>query len=382
VCSSDLVLFGLVLSYLAHSSLAIVLLTTGFVTTGFLNLDSALYLILGANIGSGLLPVIANWNSRLGARLPVTANLLVRTVGVVLTYPFVEFLITNYSHLIATELQPAIFHLALNLVVALGGLIMTKPALAVTGKLLSPDVPKDDVVEPKYLDESALSSPAKALACAKREALVMADIAQEMVRAVLPALRDGDERERNIIIEMDDSVDRLFDAIKRYIAQIMQQELTAEESQRALDVLSFTANMEHIGDIVDGSLMELAAKKHRLQIQFSEDGLAEISDLHEAVCNTFDLSVNTFLSGESDLAHQLFAAKADIRKLERNSVTTHLERIGAGLMDSIDTSGVHLDVVRDLKRINSHLTSIAYPVLKASGEVPKTKWKRKSSNKR
>ncbi|MEE9374972.1 MAG: Na/Pi cotransporter family protein [Rhizobiaceae bacterium] len=373
-----MLLFGVVLSYLAHSSLAIVLLTTGFVATGFLNLEAGLYLILGANIGSGLLPVISNWNSKRGARQPVTANLLVRTLGVVLVYPFVDQIIANYGNLVSPALQPAIFHLVLNLAVAAVGLVFAKPFLAFAHSLLPEDLDNTSSIEPKYLDETALESPAKALACAKREALVMADIAQQMVNAVLPLIRDGDEQQINAIIDMDDSVDLLFDACKLYIAKIMQLELNAEESQRALELLSFTANMEHIGDIVDGSLMELATKKNKLQIQFSDEGLAEISDLHEAVCNTFDLAVNTFLTGESELAHQLFDAKADIRKIERNSVTTHLERIGLGHSDSLDTSGLHLDVVRDLKRINSHLTAIAYPVLKASGEVRKTKWKRKN----
>ena len=374
-----MLIFGVILSYLAHSSLAIVLLTTGFVVSGFLNTQSAIYLILGANIGSGLLPVIANWNNRLGARIPVTANLIIRGFGVVLAFPFVELLLQNYAHLVPADSVAVFFHLCLNIFVAAAGLILAKPLLALAENLLPEDTISDEIVEPKYLDDESIKVPTRALASAKREALVMADLAQAMVRDSLAVIRDGDEKERNRIVDADDGVDRLFNAIKLYIAQIMQQKLSEEESRRALDILSFTANMEHIGDIVDGSLMELAAKKYSLQIQFSEEGLAEITALHEAVCTNFDLAINTFLSDEYELARELYAAKADVRKIERQSVTTHLERIGSGISDSIDTSGVHLDVVRDLKRINSHLTAIAYPVLKASGEVPKTKWKRKRS---
>ena len=206
----------------------------------------------------------------------------------------------------------------------------------------------------------------------------MADITQTMVRQTLPVLKDDNTDLQREVVGMDDAVDRLFDAIKIYIARIMREELTEEESQRALDLLSFTANMEHIGDIVDGSLMELAAKKSKLGAQFSKQGLAEITALHEAVSATFDLAINTFVSEDSELARMLYDAKAGIREIESNSVTTHLERIGTGVSDSIETSSLHLDVIRDLKRINSHLTSIAYPVLKASGEVPKTKWKRRA----
>ena len=104
--------------------------------------------------------------------------------------------------------------------------------------------------------------------------------------------------------------------------------------------------------------------------------MTEIAALHEAVTSTFELAINTFISEDSDLARMLFDAKASIRELESKSVTTHLERIGTGISESIETSSLHLDIIRDLKRINSHLTSIAYPVLKALGKVPKTKRKK------
>jgi phosphate:Na+ symporter len=204
----------------------------------------------------------------------------------------------------------------------------------------------------------------------------MADIAQIMLRNTLPVLKDGNDELRQEIVMMDDDLDRLFNAIKIYIAKIMREELTEEEAQRAMDLLSFTANMEHMGDIIEGSLMELAVKKVNLGAQFSKQGLSEITDLHEAVSATFELAINTFISEDGDLARMLFDAKASIRELESKSVTTHLERIGTGISESIETSSLHLDIIRDLKRINSHLTSIAYPVLKASGKVPKTKWKK------
>jgi phosphate:Na+ symporter len=191
-----------------------------------------------------------------------------------------------------------------------------------------------------------------------------------------PCSQEGNDELRQEIVIMDDDVERLFNAIKIYIARIMREELTEEEAQRAMDLLSFTANMEHMGDIIEGSLMELAVKKANLGAQFSQQGLTEIAALHEAVTSTFELAINTFISEDSDLARMLFDAKASIRELESKSVTTHLERIGTGISQSIETSSLHLDIIRDLKRINSHLTSIAYPVLKASGKVPKTKWKK------
>ena len=371
-----MLLFGVVLTYLAHSSLAIVLLVVGFVHSGLLLTDAGLFLVLGANVGSGLLPVIANWKAKRNAKIPVKANFLIRVLGVAAVFPFVSPLLAVLADSLPAYTTPAFFHLFLNIGVAIIGLVLLQPIIKLVTNLESADSESAQAIEPKHLDETAFSSPSKALACAKREALNMADIAQIMLRNTLPVLKEGNDELRQEIVIMDDDVDRLFNAIKIYIARIMREELTEEEAQRAMDLLSFTANMEHMGDIIEGSLMELAVKKANLGAQFSQQGLTEIAALHEAVTSTFELAINTFISEDSDLARMLFDAKASIRELESKSVTTHLERIGTSISQSIETSSLHLDIIRDLKRINSHLTSIAYPVLKASGKVPKTKWKK------
>jgi phosphate:Na+ symporter len=372
-----LVFFAVGLTYLAHSSLAMVLLAAGFVANGLIDLPSGLFWVLGANIGSGMLPVIATWNAKRAARAPVTASLLIRTACAVAMMLFVHLIAETYGTALPAAQFLVLFHLGLNIIVALTGLALSPILLRISMSVLPEGAGDEAMVEPKYLDEEAFDSPATALACAKREALHMADIVQTMLRSSLTVLRDNDRDLRREVVEMDDSVDLLFNAIKLYIARVLREELDEDESQRAMDLLAFTANMEHIGDIVDGNLMQLAGKKIDVQMQFSDDGLAEIAAMHEAVCANFDLAINTFVSEDFDLAHLLHGAKADVRKMERQSVANHLERIGTGLPNTIGTSTFHLDVLRDLKRINSHLTAIAYPVLKASGEVRKTKWKRK-----
>ncbi|MEH6457793.1 MAG: Na/Pi cotransporter family protein [Cocleimonas sp.] len=385
-----LLLFSLLFTYLAHSSLAIILLTTGFVVSGLLNIESGLVMVLGANLGSGLLPVLASRNDNLNARVPVVINLLVRLISVAITYylliwlignstePFTfDFIINNLAqnYHISTEFLPLAFHLALNIFVALFGLLLSKPLTAFVIRILPPSQKEHIEIKPLYLDEKTISSPATALACAKREILVQADIVQNMLRQSLKVFNDNDDDLRKEIVAMDDSVDTLYSAIKLYVAKTLQGKLTEQESQQALDLLSFTTNMEHIGDIVDGSLMELAGRKIQQQSHFSKEGLTEISAIHEAVSANFETAVNTFISGDCDLAKLLYESKAEVQKIESDSVSMHLQRIGVGLPDSLGTSSLHLDVLRDFKRINSHLTATAYPVLIAFGEVPNRKLK-------
>lgn len=115
------------------------------------------------------------------------------------------------------------------------------------------------------------------------------------------------------------------------------------------------------------------------QIDFSNEGMKEIVNLHETVCLNFDLAVNTFLTYDPDLAEQLYDAKASVREIEADSIATHIDRIGSGKSDSIESSDLHLDALQGLRRINGHLTTTAYLVLKASGETPRTKWRKAKS---
>ena len=320
---------------------------------------------------------IAHWQSSAAARIPLVANLYVRLVGVAIaaTMILVAWPLPDFGF--GIETQPLILHLMLNIGVALIGILGAKIWVQFATASVSEDTSNTDEIQPKHLDFAAYRTPSIALANAKREALRMADIAQTMVRNIAPILQTGDTDLQTTTSDLDDGLDTLFDAIKIYMAQTMQQELSVQESQQAQDLLSFITNMEHIGDIVDCDLLVLARKKASRQIDFSAEGTKEISDFHESVCLNFDLAVNTFLTYDSDLAKQLYDAKANVREIEAESFATHIDRIGSGQSDSIDSSDLHLDVLHGLRRINGHLTTTAYLVLKASGETPRTKWKKK-----
>jgi phosphate:Na+ symporter len=81
------------------------------------------------------------------------------------------------------------------------------------------------------------------------------------------------------------------------------------------------------------------------------------------------LALNVFISGDLDSARQLILEKEHLRDLEPESSAQHLERLRAGQVASIETSALHLDILRDLKQVNSHITSVAYPILLESGEL-------------
>ena len=361
---------GAGVTWLAHSSVAIVLLVMSLAANGVLPLPVALALVLGANLGGGLIPVGATAAAGNAARRAPIGNAAMRLIGIALALPLLPYL-PEWLALLggAPGRQVVNFHTLFNLALAL----VMLPLIGLIGRLvlrLLPDEARtDDPAVPRYLDADALDTPVEALASAARETLRMGDLVEQMLRDTIQAFRSDDERLVRQIESMDDSVDKLHEAIKLYLISLSRTELDETESARSVEILTFTTNLEHIGDIIDKNLMELAQKKIRNRLRFSPEGWLEIEAFHGQVMQNLKLAFNVFISRDAGLARQLLGEKATIRLTEMAAAERHLTRLRAGTPASIETSSLHMDILRDLKRVNSHLTSVVYPILETRGEL-------------
>jgi phosphate:Na+ symporter len=190
-----------------------------------------------------------------------------------------------------------------------------------------------------------------------------------MLRETLLAFEGSDGQRRQDIKALDNEVDRRQEEVKLYLTRLTRQPLSEAESRKAFDLILFTTNLEHVGDIIDKSLLELAAKKQRLKVDFSPAGWSEIRNLHTRVVEQMRLAMTVFMNGDMSMARELVAEKDRIRAAEREAMENHLQRLRDGTLASLETSALHLDILRDLKRINAHVTAVAYPSLEASGAL-------------
>jgi phosphate:Na+ symporter len=187
---------------------------------------------------------------------------------------------------------------------------------------------------------------------------------------VMTAIMTNDRKLAGDVSRMDNIVDRLTEAIKLYIARLTRGSLDERDGRRAMEIVSFAINLEHIGDIIDKSLCELAVKKSKHRLQFSAEGAEELTSFHKRVCENLRVALGVFMNGDVDASRRLLKEKAELRSVELAAGERHFERLQEGRPESIETSSLHLDVLRDLRRIHSHLCSVSYPVLEASGELP------------
>ncbi|AWK85131.1 Na/Pi cotransporter family protein [Azospirillum thermophilum] len=364
-----------VLTWAAHSSVAVVLLVASLAGGQVIGVEAALAMVAGANLGSAVNPVLEGPGGNPAARRLAVGNLLNRLAGCALLLaaldPAVRLLggWTDPARLVADA------HVAFNLLMALL-FIGILPWIAAGLSRLFPDrVTAVDPGAPQYLDPAALRAPHVAIANAAREAMRMADTVEAMLRGTLEVLRTDDRRVLDQVRAMDDVLDRLHAAIKRYLTQISLEDLDEQDARRASDVLTLTINLEHVGDIIDRNLMDLAAKKMRRRLRFSEEGAAEIAGLLERLIETGRLAAAVFVSGDARSARALLKEKEVVRTLEARAIEAHVARLRAGRMESQETSTLHLDILRDLRRINAHLASAAYPVLDPLGELRSSRLK-------
>ncbi|MGF1593660.1 MAG: Na/Pi cotransporter family protein [Kiloniellaceae bacterium] len=368
------VLIGAAITWISHSSVAMVLLIMSLAASGVFAAPLALALVLGANLGAAITPVGITWGSPAAARRPPVGNLIIRTAGVLAVLPVLHWLLPYLSLLgEAPERMVANFHTLFNLAIAALFLPFVHQVSALTARLLPDVAVADDPGRPRYLDDGTLETPAVALTCATRETLRMGDEVKKMLQATGKVLRSDDETLKKETEAADDIVDRLHEAIKLYLTKLNNEELDAQESARCVEILNFTTNLEHIGDIIDKNLMELASKKIKNHTAFSPAGMAELESFHSRIVGNLDLAMNVFASGDIELARQLLRQKTQVRELERKYIENHYERIGARRPESIISSSLHLDVLRDLKRINGHLTSAAYSILERAGELSESR---------
>jgi phosphate:Na+ symporter len=359
------------LTWAAHSSVAVVLLVMSLAYSNFITPAAAISLILGANLGSAINPLLEGSHSDNPAsrRLPL-GNLFNRAVGCALVLPFVPAIAAAFARFEPNPSRMAAdFHTAFNVALALLFMLPLDSLAALLTQLLPQRVQPHDLSTPLYLDESALSTPSVGLACAARETLHIGDIVATMLRQTMVALLTDNRELIAEICHMDDAVDKLDEAVKLYVTRITRDSLGERDSQRAMEIISFSINLEHVGDIIDKNLMELASKKIKRNLEFSKEGAAELTAFHQEVLDNLKLGFSAFLSEDVALARKLINEKAQLRAAEFAAAESHLARLRQGRSESIESSSLHLDILRDLKRIHSHICSAAYPVLERMGEL-------------
>jgi phosphate:Na+ symporter len=363
---------GALLTWACHSSVAIVLLIVSLAASGAANADLSLALVLGANVGSAFAPLLAA-DSPAARRIPL-GNLIMRAVGCLLVLPFTEPIAELLAHLGARGAAHLVvnFHLAFNLALALIFLPLAGPTAVILKRFLPDPAQADDAGRPRHLNAAALASPEAALADATLEAIRMAEMAAGMLKGALVVFRTGERSLAREIGKTEAALDRLGSAVRHYLADLGGGEVPLSDSdgERAQEILSFALNIEHIADIVSNNLLEFAARRIKQTGQpFTADELSDIESLHAELLQSFQLGLTVFLRDDERSARRLAPRKALMWRLERQASERHFRCIHETGAANVEATTLYLRILRDLRRVHSHIAAWAYPAFERHGLV-------------
>jgi phosphate:Na+ symporter len=368
------ILIGAALTILSWSSLAMVLLSAALASAGVISVPEGMTLVLGSNIGSGILALLVTLKTPGEGRRVAVGNLIFKTVGALIFALGMQFAIRVISNY---DLDPARqvlhFHVAFNITIAAIFFFLTHPVAKLVTRFVPGVASPVTVVEPRHLDAGALVTPALALANAARETLRIGDVIEKMLDGMLKVIRTDDKALVEAMIKLDDDVDRLYTAVKLYLTQISREALDEKDGRRWAEIMQLTINLEHVGDILERTFQDLREKKIAHRLQFSDAGMKEIEEMHDKLVANLRLGLSVFLNGDLKSAQMLIAQKEEFRDLERRYAGTHLDRLSGQGVQSIETSSLHLDIISDMRRINSFFCSTAYPILEEAGQLRKSR---------
>jgi phosphate:Na+ symporter len=338
------------------------------VNQGLISFTASIPLLFGANIGTTATALLASLGTEIEGKRVAVAHLLIKTIGVLIIFPFFRWFgemtlwITN---LFGGSIERAVAnaHTFFNVINAFMFVFFIKKYTRFIEWILPEKEEETGKFKVKYVDKSMLDTPSIALAQAQREILRMSDIVEEMLVKSLDVFLENNEELMLDITMMDDKVDYLEEEITRFLTNLAQKELTEDQSQREIFLLYVIDDLEHIGDLVVKNIMELARKYLENRWHFSEEGIKEIKKMHSRVIQNFRMAIDALLTNNVEMAQKVIKLSFAIYKMEKEMRMSHIVRLHKGLRESLETSAVHLDLINNLKRVNTHTTNIARAIV-------------------
>lgn len=366
------VLLAAAVTWAAHSSVAVVLVVMSFAAQGLVPPIAAFALVLGANLGTAINPLLEGGagDDPAARRLPV-GNLLNRLIGVIVALtalPWLSRLMVSVEPDNARAV--ANFHTAFNLALALVFFPLLHPYARLLKHWLPTRLDQNDPGRPIYLDPAARETPVLALGGAAREALRMADVLESMLVGLRDTFGRTDRRQIGQTRRIDDVLDKLNTAIKAYVTALDGDALSDADIRCAREILAFATNIEQAGDIVARNLLGIANRLDKRGLAFSETGRDELLSMIDRLIANVRTAASLFMSGDERAARLLASEKEVFRGLQAASMDAHFDRLRSRRPDTTETSSLHLDALRDLKIVNNHIVAAAaYPVLENKGEL-------------
>lgn len=363
---------ALIFTAFVHTSAVTIGIAIALSFAGVLSLEASIPIVLGANVGTCITAVMAALPGGVEGKRVALAHVLVKVLGVAVAFPFIhqyadwlgglDSYIVSVLPGVATTVSGkiALTHLFFNVALAIICLPFIKLIVLMVEKMIPSKLSEEEEFAPKYLDETSLDTPTLAYAQAKREIMRVAKLAYGLFATSLEMYSrnvDFDDVSEKVGSQ-DDKIDILEKAVRFYLAKLSQKSLTEEQAKLEMALLTIAADLEDVGDIITKEMLQLAKKKSKKMLLFSEEGWKEIKRFHSMVLENFDLMISMLTQPHEDIARKVLRHDDHLNLVEQDLRQSHINRLHEGLQESFETSSIHLDILANMRTISTKVTRI------------------------
>jgi len=357
--------------------------TTGVVIAlaaqGLITIEAGIALIFGANVGTCVTALLASIGKNREALRASVVHVLFNIFGVLLWVFFIDQLaalvvrisptntgLSGLNRLAAeTPRQIANAHTIFNIVNTLVFLPAASLFARMAEQLVSDEIPTEAVSEnvhqwtQLHLDPALITVPALALSQVRSEIRRMAFAVRHVLVDIMPAFVDNDDQAADRVLERERQIHFLEDQISEYLVSISGANLNEDQAAETVRLLNTTKDLERIGNLVEHNLVDLLHQKAKSGALFSQEGQQELLEYHRRLLANFDQALEAVDQEDAELAHQVMQTKAQLVDLEWQYRKMHYSRLSQARPESIETSHIHLELIDQLRRIDSYIESIA-----------------------
>ena len=366
-----LILVGAIFTALIQSSSAATGVVITMVGTGILPLDLALFIILGANIGTCITALLAsvgaNANSKRVALIHFTFNFIGSAFFAAIIWifkdPVVNLLVSVFpgDDPMSLQMRVSLFHVIFNVTTTLILLPFVKQLVDYSCRVIKDKDEDADALNSIFIDERLLSTPTIALDNCRVVATDMAHWAQQSFDDSTKALFGYTEKLDKRIREAEKMTDKYEDKLGSYLVKLSSSSISERDSAQASMLLKVIGDFERISDHAR-NIMFSGLELHEKKLAFTDEAKAEISILADAVTEIIDMSFESFINNDVTLAIKVESLEEVIDGLKEKMRTNHTKRLQKGKC-SLDTGFVWSDLLTNFERISDHCSNIVGAVV-------------------
>ena len=357
-----LVLIGIVLTALVHSSSTITSLMVVLASIGVLSFENALFLALGSNIGTCITSILSSAGTHVNAKRTAVVHLLFNTFGCVLFIAPIWILKSQVGELFASisgdvGQQIAIFHTLFN-VITTAVLLPFSPLVVKLACLIVPEkkAEEDERFRFAFIDDRLLSTPPVAVGNIKNEIMRMGTFAQENINLAVDMLIN--ETDNTKVMRSNEEVLNFYNkGIVAYLTKLLNKRLSVEDEKKVGSYYHVVSDVERIGDYAE-NIMEYALKLREEDLTFSDEAKQELKEFVETFNNLYQWAISAFNERSLSMLPEVYALEEKIDEMTVALEQKHVERLKYSLCTA-ETGSVYLQTISHLERVSDHITNVA-----------------------